>query len=218
MHIAFLLTKEINWTWKNQVKPHKSKFEVENKPSRTLSESEQPTNSKLKSGALHRGEAELHKQARTRQKSSFIKWKKRYNKPRISKTLLRMVFETATSLSRTNRPLGQEHLTNGIQWSQTKQLHMLTNCQGDAAKGVPNTNRPNFSSSSFEYNKLMASTLILIVINWKALSRFMYYFRISKNCSILTKKNFSVDLMNLKCINCLIFYYSNAKAHDIKKP
>ena len=45
---------------------------------------------------------------------------------------------------------------------------MLTNCQCNAAKVAPNTNRQNLASNRLEHNKLKASTLIMHLKNWKA--------------------------------------------------
>ena len=40
---------------------------------------------------------------------------------------------------------------------------MLINCQCDASKVAPNTNRHNFERKTLKYNKLKVSTLILHV-------------------------------------------------------
>ena len=54
---------------------------------------------------------------------------------------------------------------------------MLTNCQCHAAKVAPNTNRHNFASNSLEYNKLKASTIILLAIDWKTTLCINYEFQ-----------------------------------------
>ena len=79
--------------------------------------------------------------------------KKRY-KPRISKTLLRMVFETATSRYGAPRKYRQTQVTNKAATNADK---LATRCSKRASNG----NKHNFACNNLEYSMLKATTLTL---------------------------------------------------------
>ena len=110
--------------------------------------------------------------ARARQKAAlYSEIRKERNKPGIS-TLLRMSFEPLRL-----REEGSHDLSSRPRNLNNRQTLVLVthkaatyanNFQMRCSKSGTKTNRHNFASSSLEYIKLKASTLIFHVINWKS--------------------------------------------------
>ena len=122
--------------------------------------------------------------ARTRKKAALeSEIRKKRNKPRFSKTLLRIGIEPVNLRFKVSRP--PRSTTNGYYTTNTshekKQLHMPINCKCYAAKVAPNTNRGHkLACNNLEYNKLNTSTLNLHDKDSKAKSQIVYKLSISK--------------------------------------
>ena len=100
--------------------------------------------------------------------------------------------------------LAQERLTELKYQSQIKQLFTLINCQCDAAKGAPNTNRHNFACNKLEYIKLKAFTLTLHVRKHKTTLCINYSFQ--NLPYILTWKLSEIDFLLIFEANSFLWF------------